>query len=68
MGINIELNMNLIPLKDLKILSAMIHLTEYSENRTAYGKLDDLFDRISLGIEDGTQMLMVKKLCKSWSQ
>ena len=31
----------------------MVHLMEYLEDRAAHGNLDGLFDRISMGREDG---------------
>ena len=42
-----------VPLKYLEIINTMVHLMESRENGTAYGKLDYLFDGISLKIEDG---------------
>ena len=57
---NMELNMNLVPLKYLELISAMVNLTESRGNRTEYGKLDDLFDGILLRKEDGTNILMAK--------
>ena len=60
--------MNQVFLEDLEWISAMVHLMEYLENGSAHGKLDYLFDGISLGIEYVTITLMVKKLCQSWSQ
>ena len=53
-----EFNTNLVSLKHLEIISAMIHLMEYRKNGPAYGKLDGLFDEIPLIIEDGTKMLI----------
>ena len=47
--INMELNMNLVPLEDLELISAMVQLMESREN----GNLDNLFDVISLRKEDG---------------
>ena len=57
--LNMELNMNLVPLKYLTIISVMVHLMESRENGTAYGNLDDLFDGILLEKEYKTEQLMV---------
>ena len=58
--LNMKLNTNLVPLKDLEIISAMVHLKESRKNWYKYGKLDGLYDGISIGTEDGTKILMVK--------
>ena len=52
--------MELVLLKDLEIISAMVPLMGHRKNGTEYGEYDDLFDGISLRIDNGTETLMVK--------
>ena len=43
-----ELNMELVPMKDLETTIIMVHFMESSEDKTAYGNHDGLFHGISL--------------------
>ena len=70
-----EFNIDLVPLKDVEIISIMFHLMESCKYRTEYGNIGGLLYGLSLGQEDGTAMgysvrvfYGEEKMRQRWSQ